>query len=301
MNKNIIVSLALVVAPMQALAWGPVGHFTVGLLAQERLNSKAEQAVKDLLGKESLGDVANWADEVRGNGQYRASTWFHYEKIPNSTGFIDNIKQMPEWQKKKGGVVAAILYGRELLRDKNTPKQTKIDVLKFVVHFVGDIHQPLHSGLPEDKGGVTVPVIWFGREMNLHRIWDSGMMMTGHSDLMDYSKPVPNNSANYVKYLNQNFSNSSVDTKLDVEGWLNESMAMRPPLYDLIFQNDQTKYQNLHLKELDMRIYSAGLRLAALLNDTFDNKALPSSETQLWKDIESATTQKMDKLINFAP
>lgn len=301
MTKNIIVALALLAAPIQALAWGPVGHFTVGLLAQERLTPQAAQAVRDLLGNQNLGEVANWADEVRGNGQYRPSTWFHFEKIPNNTKFIDNIKQMPEWQKKKGGVVAAILYGRELLRDSSTPKQTKIDILKFIVHFVGDVHQPLHSGLPEDKGGVTVQVVWFGREMNLHRIWDSGMMMTGHSNIMDYSKPVPTSSANFVRYLNQNFSPGSVDTKLNVEGWLNESLAMRPALYDTIYSTDQTKYQNLHLKELDTRIFSAGLRLAALLNDTFDNKALPNTEAQLWKDIENATAEKMDKLINFAP
>jgi hypothetical protein len=301
MTKNIIVSLAILMAPNSALAWGPVGHFTVGLLAQERLTPAAERAVRDLLGNQNLGEVANWADEVRGQGQYRPSTWYHFEKIPHNTKYLDNIKQMPEWQKKKGGVVAALLYGRELLRDPRTPKATKIDILKFIVHFTGDIHQPLHTGLPEDKGGVTMPVDWFGRPSNLHRIWDSSMMMTGHSNFLDYNQPLPVSGAKYVRFLKGAFTPGSVDTKLDIEGWLNESLALRPPLYDPIYMTDQPKYQALHLKTLDSRIFAAGLRLAALLNDTFAGKTLPTPQEKLWLDIENASSEKMEKLINFAP
>lgn len=301
MTKNIIVSLAILVAPISALAWGPIGHYTVGVLAQERLTPDAERAVKDLLGTQTLGDVANWADAVRANGQYKPTVWYHFEKIPNGTKFIDNIKAMEEWQKKKGGIVGAILYGREILRNPLTPQATKVDVLKFLVHFIGDIHQPLHTGQPEDKGGVTMPVEWFGRPMHLHRIWDSGMMISGHPTLMDYVKPVPECSANYAQYLNQNFTPISIDTKLDVEGWLNESLSLRPPLYDPIYQTDQPRYQSLHLKTLDSRIYAAGVRLAVFLNDIYANKSLPAKQIQLWKDIEDASAEKMDKLINFAP
>ena len=304
MAKKGILSLMFFVSGL-AHAWGPVGHRTVGLVAEDHLNQQARRAVSRLLGRETLASVASWADAMRGQGKYRQTSWYHIEKIPDDWTYLQNLRAQSDTQKKKGGIVAAILYGRELLRIAKAPQAEQADALKFMVHFVGDIHQPLHTGRAIDKGGLTLDVDWFGRSMHLHRVWDSGMIYTAHKEMHVFSETEEpeteaDRASRYKKVLNEKFGRENFDVELNVEGWLNESMRIRPRAYDPSYQHDQNHYQELNAPGMDKQIYIAGLRLAALINDVYGNKPLPPREIKLKDDIESIIG-RLDEVISFRP
>ncbi len=300
MKIKILFLCSLLSFPVSSFGWGPVGHRTIGLIAGSQLSPKAQNAVQKLLGKQSLADVANWADKVRGDGTYPQTVWYHFEKMPDQISYLDHLKSLPDWQKKKGGVVEAILVAQETLREAKAPLSEQADALKFLVHFVGDIHQPLHSGRPEDNGGVKIDVTWFGTPMNLHRIWDSGMIQTGHQNLFTTGQNLEAESLAYANELMRQHSSTPVDTGFNVNQWLMESLQIRQAAYAPLYHSDPGQYQNLHLKEVDLRIYSAGVRLADLLNSIFANEPTPQPEINFWKQIESLVGN-LNQLINFRP
>lgn len=162
-----------------AHAWGPVGHRLVARLAESELSPKARAEVARLLQGEAdptLAGVANWADDLRGNdpGLGRRSSPWHYVNLAE-----DGCRYDAERDCRRGDcVVEAIRRQRAILADRAQPAAARAQALKFIVHFVGDIHQPLHAGHAHDRGGNDVQVNLDGKGSNLHRLWDSELLAT---------------------------------------------------------------------------------------------------------------------------
>lgn len=174
----IVAALSAVLSP-QARAWGPLGHRLVGHLAERDLSPKARAEVARLLRGEAeptLAGVANWADDLRGSdpGLGRRSSRWHYANLAEDGCRYDAARDC------KGGdcVVEAIRRQRAILADRTRPAAERAQALKFIVHFVGDIHQPLHAGHAHDRGGNDVQVNLDGKGSNLHRLWDSELLAT---------------------------------------------------------------------------------------------------------------------------
>ena len=242
--------------------------------------------VERLLGGQSLADVANWADAIRGGDDFDGSIWYHFEKIPDGVGYLDNLKALEPWQRQKGGLVAAILLADRTLRDEGAASAEQADTLKFLVHLVGDLHQPLHTGRPPDKGGLDIPATWFGVPMSLHKIWDSGLLATGHPEYSGTTVAGSKAGKAFAEDLIRRFSEQPANDDMDVEGWLNESLALRAAAYDPIYETDQEAYQARHVGEIDRQIYLAGIRLAGMLNAIAAREPIPARETELWRQIE---------------
>lgn len=301
MNKIIFVLLVLGAYPLQSFGWGAVGHRAVARIAQDHLSDEAKDAVAALLGRQSMEDVANWADQLRSTGTHRQTNWYHFEKVPDSATYIQNLKDMPEWQQRKGGTVSSIVAAMDVLRDSQQKKTLQRDALKFLIHFVGDIHQPLHSGRPGDLGGVKTNIEWMGHPTNLHGVWDKMMFFTGHSDILNFRMTQTQAARALSRYLKNHFDAKSVSTEIDVEGWLNESMALRDSAYDPSYQADQAKYQRMNLRHADQRVFASGIRLAAVLNDIYATKRGPGGkEAGLRQDIENIVGDLHD-VISFEP
>lgn len=283
--KKLACSLAFLLIPFQTFAWGPIGHRTVGLIADSLLTPNAKAGVRGLLGNQTLADVANWADAIKSGGGYKQTVWYHFEKISDRTYFIPHLKSLPPDMQRKGGMMTALLVAIDNLKNPKVPLAEKADSLKFFVHFVGDLHQPLHSGRPEDNGAVKIPVTWFGEAMNLHRVWDSGMMLTGHPDFLNPQMPLDQASSNYGIFLIKQYRNKPVTLGFEMEKWLYESMILREAAYDPIYNTDQKKYQDLHLAEIDRRVFEAGVRLADMVNLIFSNTPVPPVTVNFWNEI----------------
>lgn len=169
--------LALLLATAPALAWGRLGHRLVAELAWEGMTPTARAAALDLLQGEadpSLPGVANWADELRATdaGLGRRSARWHYVNIGGDGCEYEAIRDCP----RGNCVVAAINAQAKILADRGRSDAERLQALKFVVHFVGDVHQPLHAGRAADRGGNTHQVNVGGEGSNLHALWDSGML-----------------------------------------------------------------------------------------------------------------------------
>lgn len=153
-----------------ALAWGPQGHQVVANLAYAQLTPKARTEVDRLLALEpgaTLASVSTWADETRD----RTTTSWHYVNFPRDTCTYDARRDCPDGQ----CIVEAINRQLEVLAS-NAPDGKRLDALKYLVHFAADVHQPLHAGHADDRGGNTYQVQVFGRGTNLHALWDSGLI-----------------------------------------------------------------------------------------------------------------------------
>ena len=274
----------LFLAPLSASGWGALGHRTVGAVADSKLSPEARARTDKLLDGQTLADVASWADSIRDEGIWAGSIWYHIEKIPDGASYLDNLRSLPPALQQKGGVVAAILVADATLRNPEASSAEQADALKYLVHCTGDIHQPLHTGRPVDKGGLDIPVTWFGTPMSLHKVWDSGLLETGHPEWAGLA--IDKAGAAFAADLIQRFSEQPANAERDVEGWLNESLALRAAAYDPIYNTDQEKYQALHLGEIDRQIYLAGIRLARMLNAIAAREPVPARETELWNQIE---------------
>jgi hypothetical protein len=200
---------------------------------------------------------------------------------------IDNIRSLSPDEQKKGGVVEAILQGEQDFLSSNNPTEQMNDI-KFIVHFIGDIHQPLHAGRPEDLGGNKIPVRWNGLQTNLHAVWDSVMIEDGHRDIFQGSakkEEIP-----YTEFLLEQYGNEAVDQSSlnDVNAWIEEDQAPRAEIYDS--KNlSADKYSAKFLSTADHRIYLAGVRLANFLNQMIMKKQVPEQRLDLSAAIERIT------------
>ncbi|MGY6554280.1 MAG: S1/P1 nuclease [Wenzhouxiangella sp.] len=160
-----LIFLLLSASPAQA--WSRFGHEVAGHLAYHDLSPAARAAVADLLGEETLASVGSWADQVRSERPETAPMHF-------MNGPIDVlVPSEADFTVPQGNVYSAILGYSQMLVDESLPRSERVEALKFLVHFVADLHQPLHVGFLEDRGANDVPVLYRGEVINLHRYWDN--------------------------------------------------------------------------------------------------------------------------------
>ncbi|WP_107656806.1 S1/P1 nuclease [Nocardia suismassiliense] len=172
----------LLSVPPAANAWGVQGHNTTGAIADLRLTAAARDEVGRLLAGEpdpTLAGVANWADEVRANDPElgKISAPWHYVNIGENGCVYDPAVNGNNGQ----NVIEALRRQTATLADRSRPVADRGQALKFIVHVVGDIHQPMHAGFARDRGGNEVKVQYLGRSTNLHSVWDSRMLDTRHA------------------------------------------------------------------------------------------------------------------------
>jgi S1/P1 Nuclease len=169
MRALAILSLTLTALP--AFAWGPEGHALIARIADVQLTPEVRARVVEILGPgKSMASVASWADEVR-RSRPESGPW-HYVDIPLKAPHLDLARDCA----KEGCVVVKIAELRRLVHDPATPPEQRREALMFIIHFIGDMHQPLHCEDNNDRGGNSVQVQFFERRSNLHSVWDSGLL-----------------------------------------------------------------------------------------------------------------------------
>ncbi len=183
----IIVLLLAALLPAAAHAWGPKGHRLVAGLASGELTPQARAEVARLLrgdAEPTLAGVANWADDLREHDPdlgKRSARW-HYVNLAE-----DDCRYRPPMDCPDGDcLIEAIVRQRDLLADRRQPAAVRAQALKFLVHFVGDAHQPLHAGYARDRGGNTFQIQLDGKGSNLHRLWDSDVIASAQMNERRY-------------------------------------------------------------------------------------------------------------------
>lgn len=240
---------ALVVCwSMPALAWGAQGHQVIALLAQTQLSTKARVEVERLLALEpgtNLASISTWADEHRNPA---SATW-HYVNFPRGSCLYDAQRDCPNGR----CVVAAIERQLAIIGSRASDKK-RLVALKYLVHLVGDVHQPLHAGYRDDKGGNTYQLQAFMRGSNLHAVWDGG--------LIRQLNEAPSDMAERLQSLTVPAWTRGLDPAQAAE----ESckLVATPGFYpDRLVGSD---YMRQFTPVMELRLAMAGARLAGLLN-----------------------------------
>lgn len=241
------------------MAWGPEGHRIVGQIAEDNLSAKAQNAIKRILAGKSLADVSNWADSVKNAPEWKHTKPWHFVDIPDGEVY-ESVPRDPE-----GDIIIAITQTVKFLKSPSTSAMDKQYALMFLVHFLGDIHQPLHVGRPDDHGGNSIKVVFDGKSTNLHALWDSGMIARQG---MDYQE--------YAEYLQEEYSFAATYDipEIKFSQVISEDMSLRNEIYLFHSFNfgpiilDES-YMKRNLDTLNSRLLTGGKRLAFLLNKVF--------------------------------
>ena len=255
MGRHIAGILALSMVP--AFGWGPEGHSLVAKIAWEQLTPAARERVKAILAPgQTLASVASWADEVR---RSRAETGpWHYIDIPIDKRRLDMARDCP----KNDCVIPKIADFRKALKDPSVSADQRREALMFLVHFIGDMHQPLHCSDNHDRGGNDVRVQFLDRRTNLHSLWDG--VLVGRLGTEDQLLPgLSLEAARRKKWR-----------KGSVENWAEQShkAAVKTVYGNLPAPGSDgvvtlgTEYEHMADALIRTQIEKAGLRLARVLN-----------------------------------
>ncbi|MCO5935539.1 S1/P1 nuclease [Mucilaginibacter sp. RB4R14] len=258
--KKIILGIAIIYLPVQAMAWGTNGHRISGQIADSYLNAKARAAIKAILGTESLAITSNWADFIKSDPQYNYLYNWHFINMEREYSY----PEMQEFLKKDTLTDAYtkinFLVGE--LKKKNLAKNNKRLALRMLIHIIEDIHQPMHTGHLSDKGGNDVKLKWFDKDTNLHSIWDS--------QLIDFQQL---SYTEYVSWINHPTVAQIKDwQKSPVSQWLLESNHLAAKIYAGVKDTDKInvyKYNFEYIGTLNDQLVKGGVRVAALLNQIF--------------------------------
>lgn len=250
---------AFLVAAVPAWAWGPEGHEIVAAMALKELTPAARTQVAALLGSESMMiHESNWADEIR-DQQPETGPW-HYVDIPLAASGYDAARDCPA----DNCVVAQIERARRVLGDQSAGGDRRRDALRFLIHFVADVHQPLHAEDNHDHGGNQLHVEFGADRTSLHHIWDTQVV-----------KALGNGEESIADALDRGVSPQQrkaweAGTPAD---WANQAHAIaRDMIYPVMGGNNHVRlplnYAHLAEPLTRFQLSCAGVRLAWVLNTT---------------------------------
>ena len=244
--------LVFLLIPLSLYAdWGKTGHRVIGQIAQDNLSPNALAAITELLDGETLATVSTYADEIRSNPDFVDFARWHYVNLPLDKQYQDIVHE-------GDNIVVAIERCIYALEQDWVSKEQKAFHLKFLVHLIGDIHQPLHAGRKEDYGGNKIKVKWFGRDSNLHRVWDSEMI---NDYKMSYSE-----LSNHLQFTRE--LNFDQNTPAD---WANESQELAKKVYETkVGEKLSYSYIYYNFNTVKDRLFQAGIRLANVLNEIYE-------------------------------
>lgn len=236
-------------------SWGPTGHRTIGKIADQYLKKRVRCKIEKILNGQSLAKVSTYADDIKSDRSFSKYYSWHYVNFPDNSSYQDSPKN------EKGDVVMGIQTCIRKLKDATTSNTDQEFYLKMLVHFVGDMHQPLHVGHAEDKGGNTIQVRWFDDGTNIHRVWDSDMIEHYNMTYTELADNADQLNKGQVKAIQQG----------NIIDWVHESKELSKVVYASASSGDKLGYRYMydHFNLLRSQLQKGGIRLAKILNDIY--------------------------------
>lgn len=258
--KRIFFWMLFTVLAIQSFAWSQTGHRVVGEIANQYITGKTRRAIKEILGNESIAIASNWADFIKSEPAMKQYDAWHYINFKSGLAFEAFNAYLQTDTAIDAYTKINFLIGE--LKNKNLPLEQKRMYLRLLIHIVGDIHQPLHVGRPDDLGGNRIKVMWFNESTNLHSVWDGTLIDFQKLSYTEYAK-----SINYV-------------TKAQKKEWQQQNLAavffesysLAEKIYAGITQPEQKlgfRYNYDYIDMLNTQLLKGGVRLAGILNDIF--------------------------------
>lgn len=281
MKFSTILFLAIALPTFLFADWGDNGHRIVAKICYDNLTDKARGAVDAALGDNYLEQVSTWPDYIKSERGWNFTNSWHYmtvqpdetlEEMLANTAKNDDIDHVIEGIELMLGILNGDLSSInkfEAMMEKNRVKplagSVEATALAFLIHFIGDIHQPMHVGKNRDLGGNKIEVLFFSERKNLHSVWDSEIIEHERLSYTEFSAFVEK----HVYMKKGDWQNAPV------KEWAAESMEFREDIYNSLYDYTDRdtglpsfsySYQHDFLPVVEQRLGAAGYRAAALLN-----------------------------------
>ena len=252
---SILFSSALVA--LSGFGWGQKGHDTVAYIAECHLTPTAKAAIDSILNGKSMVYYANWADNACHTAPYAYTKTWHYKNVDENQSY----EKAPKI--KEGDIVSAINNMVAELRNPSSKEQEFLSLI-LTVHFLGDIHQPMHLGRATDRGGNRHNIKFFNSGTNLHSVWDSRLVETAHK-------------WSYTEWQN-NIDRATPEEELMIiengtpDSWAKESHEIACRIYETTPEGTNVAYDYIAdwTPTIEKQFLRGGLRLADLLNSIYD-------------------------------
>lgn len=240
----------------QASAWGQTGHRVTGAIAEQYLNDNAKAQIALIIPNESIAEASTYADEMRSNPDefwQKEAGPYHYVTVPKGKHYHEI------GAPANGDSVTAITKFTKVLKDDDATHAQKQLALRFLVHLIGDLHQPLHAGDGTDRGGNDVKLEFFWESSNLHRVWDSGLI---DRKQLSYSE--------WTSWLGDKITDKQASEWMTIDPlvYIQESAAIRDTIYPTE-KSISWDYLYEHTPTVKLRLQQAGVRIAAYLNEIY--------------------------------
>lgn len=282
---SLFITFLLFIYSINAYGLGSKGHRVVGQIASNHLSVEAKNKISEILGGEPLAFAATWPDDMRSSTDnttfwsYSAAANWHFVNLKAGETYESSKKNVKGDAFVALNTFVAILNGSSIpkgpvataltgyLGDLSDPKNQnniKRFAVKFIVHIVGDLHQPLHAGHASDLGGNKIHVTWFGddKNFNLHKVWDEGLVEFQGLSFTELVRKIDRANEDQIKDIQ----------KSDALVWLNEAIDKRVQAYDLTQYEDNKLSYDYTFKNvpiIEEQMLKGGLRAAALFNKIF--------------------------------
>lgn len=252
--RSITLAIFLVLHSHAALAWGVEGHQIIADIAEAQLEPSAKQRISEILQGERMRDVANYADEIRPRRR-DTSRWHFVNIAPDAT----NYDEARDCQQIAGQGDCIIKEIDRALADIRTGGDRQREGLKFLIHFVGDLHQPFHA-VTEARGGNDIAVTFMGVSSNLHRVWDTDMLV----HLLRSRDRLP-----AVRSGTRAEALAALSKQGGIVEWALQSRAIGVTALVPSGTAIDVEYVDKFMLPVEQQLVLAGLRLAHLLNEAF--------------------------------
>ena len=256
MRRILLLLLCLASVRLSAVAWGPKGHDVTAYIAECNLTPEAAEKIDKVLDGYSIVYWCNWLDTASHTPEYDYTRTWHYLNIDEGFTYDD----MP--RNPKGDLVTAVTMLTERLKEGGLEHGQEAEYLKMLVHLMGDMHQPAHTGRLSDLGGNRLPVRFFGRETSLHSMWDSALVESAHK-------------WSYTEWQNQIDRLTDDEAVLiaagDPEQWLRETHDICLEVYADTPEGTRASYDYVakYTPVIEQQFLRGGYRLARLLNEIY--------------------------------
>lgn len=255
MRHYLLLLFALLLS-LNSLAYDAFGHRVIADIAYAHLTKKARKQVNATLGDRGIVYASAWADEIRSDSAYSYSYQWHFQNLKDglTTAEIQTLWENPKLEGLH------LFYALDSLTKELKKERTNQETLRFIVHFMGDCMQPMHLGRAEDLGGNRVSITWFGRNTNIHTLWDRYLFESRQYSYSEYSR-----------YLQDKYKGEKRFARMTLLESIQRCYQIREKIYAYHESGKSNNYHYLfHFNPyLDECVYMAGIQLAHLLNTVY--------------------------------
>lgn len=260
-------ALYLSLYSLPSFAWGQEGHRIIAKIAYDNLKQSTRKHVDKILGQQGIIYGANWPDEIKSDTIYPTSYDWHFQDF--NAGMSDSavVAALTDYPAKGGNLLRVtdelirMAKGDKAKGESIVPSMPEADILKFLVHLTGDRYCPVHTAHMDDLGGNRVKMKWFGRETNMHAVWDGKIIESQGYSYTEYAQMLTHKYG----HLKKDILARTPEEMLVNNYHFTESIYA----YQATWDGNSYHYIYRWHEPMDKQLYIAGIRLAKLLNDIY--------------------------------